>query len=63
MIFFIPLLVCAPRLFWGGHGASWHVAIYIGNGQYVAAPAPGYNVRVENVTTGFMPDFVGSYNA
>ncbi|MCT0024627.1 C40 family peptidase [Weissella confusa] len=52
-------------LFWGGHGASWHVAIYIGNGQYVAAPAPapGYNVRVENVTTGFMPDFVGSYNA
>ena len=50
-------------LFWGGHGASWHVAIYIGNGQYVAAPAPGYNVRVENVTTGFMPDFVGSYSA
>ena len=50
-------------LFWGGHGASWHVAIYIGNGQYGAAPAPGYNVRVENVTTGFMPDFVGSYNA
>jgi cell wall-associated NlpC family hydrolase len=50
-------------LFWGGHGSSWHVAIYIGNGQYVAAPAPGYNVRVENVTTGFMPDFVGSYKA
>lgn len=50
-------------LFWGGHGVSWHVAIYIGNGQYVAAPAPGYNVRVENVTTGFMPNFVGSYNA
>lgn len=50
-------------LFWGDHGSSWHVAIYIGNGQYVAAPAPGYNVRVENVTTGFMPDFVGSYNA
>lgn len=50
-------------LFWGDHGSSWHVAIYIGNGQYVAAPAPGYNVRVENVTTGFMPAFVGSYNA
>ncbi|MBJ7694061.1 peptidoglycan-binding protein [Weissella confusa] len=49
-------------LFWGDHGSSWHVAIYIGNGQYVAAPAPGYNVRVENVTAGFMPAFVGSYN-
>lgn len=50
-------------LFWGGHGASWHVAIYIGGGQYVAAPAPGKNVQIETVDeVNFMPNFIGSYN-
>ncbi|MCG4287672.1 NlpC/P60 family protein [Lactobacillaceae bacterium KNUT 0156] len=50
-------------LFWGGHGASWHVAIYIGGGQYVAAPAPGKNVQIEMVDEiNFMPNFIGSYN-
>jgi Cell wall-associated hydrolases (invasion-associated proteins) len=48
-------------LFWGGHGASWHVAIYIGNGQYVAAPQPGMNVEVETVSSYFMPSFIGRY--
>ncbi|EEJ42125.1 NlpC/P60 family protein [Leuconostoc mesenteroides] len=27
-------------LFWGTPGASYHVAIYIGNNQYIAAPKP-----------------------
>jgi len=50
-------------LFWGGHGSTWHVAIYIGGGQYVAAPEPGMNVHIETIDeTNFMPDFVGSYN-
>lgn len=50
-------------LFWGGHGASWHVAIYIGGGQYVEAPAPGKNVQIETVDeVNFMPNFIGSYN-
>lgn len=50
-------------LFWGGHGASWHVAIYIGGGQYVAAPAPSKNVQIETVDEiNFMPNFIGSYN-
>lgn len=50
-------------LFWGGHGASWHVAIYIGGGQYVAAPAPGKNVQIETVDeVNFMSNFIGSYN-
>ena len=46
-------------LFWGQHGASYHVAIYIGNGQFVAAPQPGQNVDVENVSAYFMPSFIG----
>ena len=46
-------------LFWGQHGASYHVAIYIGNGQFVAAPQPGQNVDVENVSNYFMPSFLG----
>ncbi|MFL4499261.1 NlpC/P60 family protein [Weissella sp. MSCH1] len=50
-------------LFWGSHGASWHVAIYIGGGQYVAAPAPGKNVQIETIDEiNFMPNFIGSYN-
>lgn len=48
-------------LFWGEHGSTWHVAIYIGGGQYVAAPQPGMNVEVENVSTYFMPSFIGRY--
>lgn len=47
-------------LFWGTKGASYHVAIYIGGNQYVAAPQPGMNVRVETISTNFMPSFAGS---
>lgn len=32
-------------LFWGPKGNSYHVAIYIGNGQYIQAPQPGQNVQ------------------
>lgn len=45
-------------LFWGNQGASYHVAIYIGNGQYVQAPTYGQNVSVSNVNA-FCPQFVG----
>lgn len=37
-------------LFWGNS----HVAIYIGNGKYVDAPAPGQNVRIQTLGS-FMP--------
>lgn len=49
-------------LFWGGHGATYHVAIYIGNNQYVAAPEPGQNVQVQTINSYFMPSFAGSVN-
>ncbi|MCS9984885.1 peptidoglycan endopeptidase [Weissella paramesenteroides] len=50
-------------LFWGGHGATWQVAIYIGNGQYVIASEPGQQVQVANLAdTDVLPDFIGTYN-
>lgn len=42
-------------LYWGGQGSAYHVAIYIGNGAYVAAPQPGQNVEVEHINGYFMP--------
>ncbi|MFK8200734.1 NlpC/P60 family protein [Leuconostoc mesenteroides] len=47
-------------LFWGTPGASYHVAIYIRNNQYIAAPKPGLNVRVETISPNFLPSFAGS---
>ncbi|GAT18307.1 NlpC/P60 family hydrolase [Secundilactobacillus silagincola] len=47
-------------LFWGSAGATHHVAIYIGNNQFVAAPQPGQNVDVETISSYFMPSFAGT---
>nr|WP_235995235.1 C40 family peptidase [Secundilactobacillus yichangensis] len=47
-------------LFWGSAGATHHVAIYIGNHQFVAAPQPGQNVDVETISSYFMPSFAGT---
>lgn len=49
-------------LFWGSHGSTYHVAIYIGNNQYVAAPQPGQNVEVQTISSYFMPSFAGTVN-
>lgn len=49
-------------LFWGQHGSTYHVAIYIGNNQYVAAPQPGQNVEIETISSYFAPSFAGSVN-
>lgn len=49
-------------LFWGQHGSTYHVAIYIGNNQYVAAPQPGQNVDIETISPYFAPSFAGSVN-
>ncbi|WP_366509531.1 NlpC/P60 family protein [uncultured Limosilactobacillus sp.] len=49
-------------LFWGNHGSTYHVAIYIGNNQYVAAPQPGQNVEVETISSYFKPSFAGTVN-
>lgn len=46
-------------LFWGAQGSSYHVAVYIGNGQYVHAPAPGQNVTIGSIAS-FAPSFAGT---
>lgn len=48
-------------LFWGGHGSTHHVAIYIGDGKFIHAPQPGDVVKITNLTD-FMPDFALKVN-
>lgn len=43
-------------LFWGPRGGSYHVAIYLGNGQYIHAPHAGSSVEITNFKY-FRPDF------
>lgn len=54
----ISLSQLAPGdlVFWGSHGATYHVGIYVGGGQYIHAPAPGQNVTVQSIS-GWSPDF------
>ncbi|WP_082920485.1 MULTISPECIES: NlpC/P60 family protein [Loigolactobacillus] len=47
-------------LFWGNHGQTYHVAIYIGNHQFVAAPQSGEDVQVQTISSYFMPSFAGT---
>lgn len=42
--------------FWGSYGSAYHVAIALGGGQYVMAPAPGQSVRTGNVSS-YTPSF------
>ncbi|KRN18862.1 hypothetical protein IV79_GL000288 [Pediococcus claussenii] len=49
-------------LFWGEHGSTCHVGIYLGNNQFAAAPQPGENVQVESLSSYFYPSFAGSVN-
>lgn len=43
-------------LFWGGVGTAHHVAIYIGDGDFIQAPEPGQNVKVTKLDW-YRPDF------
>ncbi|APG74022.1 C40 family peptidase [Lactobacillus delbrueckii] len=42
--------------FWGSYGSAYHVAIALGGGQYVMAPAPGQNVMTGSVSA-YTPSF------
>lgn len=37
-------------VFWGSRGATYHVGIYVGGGQYIHAPQPGENVKVTSIS-------------
>lgn len=43
-------------LFWGSHGSTHHVGIYIGGGQFIHAPTEGDVVKITNISD-FTPDF------
>lgn len=42
--------------FWGSKGSTYHVAICVGNGKYIAAPEPGQSVSIGS-TQYFQPSF------
>ncbi|MFF7635674.1 C40 family peptidase [Kitasatospora sp. NPDC008050] len=49
-------------MFWSDSGRPsgiHHVAIYLGDGQYVEAPRPGRNVRVSTLNAGYYPTQLG----
>jgi cell wall-associated NlpC family hydrolase len=50
-------LQAGDLVFWGSHGNTYHVALYLGGGQYLEAPKPGYNVRISTLSSYFMPSF------
>ena len=55
----IPVADAQPGdlLFWGTPGNTYHDALYIGNGEYIAAPQPGKVVDIEHINSYFMPSF------
>ncbi|MGW6914271.1 C40 family peptidase [Kitasatospora sp. NPDC054939] len=49
-------------LFWSDDGTArgiHHVAIYLGNNQYVEAARPGTNIRISRISTGYYPTHMG----
>ncbi|HFX3742535.1 TPA: glucosaminidase domain-containing protein [Enterococcus faecium] len=60
----IPVSQAQPGdlVFWGpSSGVTYHVGIYIGNGQFIHAPQPGDKVRVTSISD-FTPDFAVRVN-
>ncbi|PIO83105.1 cell surface protein [Loigolactobacillus backii] len=53
----ISALQPGDLVFWGAAGATYHVALYIGGNQYIAAPQPGENVQVQSISSYFEPSF------
>ncbi|MGV8956161.1 NlpC/P60 family protein [Lactococcus lactis] len=55
----VPLnqLQVGDLLFWGNRGVTEHVAIYIGNNQYIHAPYHGQNVQINTISPYYMPSF------
>ncbi|MFE9422628.1 C40 family peptidase [Kitasatospora sp. NPDC006697] len=49
-------------IFWSDSGRAsgiHHVAIYLGDNQYVEAPRPGRNVRISTLNSGYYPTHMG----
>lgn len=50
-------LKAGDLVFWGSRGATYHVGLYLGNGQYLHAPQPGQTVTIATISSYFMPSF------
>ncbi|MFE6056917.1 C40 family peptidase [Kitasatospora sp. NPDC056446] len=49
-------------LFWSPDGTArgiQHVAIYLGDNQYVEAARPGTNIRISRISSGYYPSYMG----
>lgn len=44
-------------VFWGPAGVTYHVGLYLGNNQYLNALRPGTNVKIDTISSDFMPSF------
>jgi peptidoglycan DL-endopeptidase CwlO len=52
----VPLSAIRPGdlLFWGGTGSAYHVAVYVGGGQYLDAANPGKGIVIQKMAY-YMP--------
>lgn len=59
----IPVSKAQPGdlLFWGARGSTYHVAIYVGNGNYIHAPEPGQKVKIQSMAW-YAPSFAVRVN-
>lgn len=53
----INQLQLGDLVFWGPAGASYHVALYLGNDEYLNALRPGTNVKIDKISSAFEPSF------
>lgn len=49
-------------LFWGSAGSEHHVAIYLGNNQFIDADMPGDVINVRNIYPSWLPTHAGRVN-
>ncbi|WP_439646748.1 C40 family peptidase [Lacticaseibacillus saniviri] len=53
----ISALKPGDLVFWGNAGNTYHVALYVGGGQMIDAPRPGYNVQLTAISPYWAPSF------
>lgn len=53
----VSQLQAGDLVFWGSHGTTYHVGLYLGNNQYIDAPNPGQSVQITSISSYFRPSF------
>lgn len=47
----VSQLQAGDLVFWGSHGNTYHVGLYLGNNQYLDAPQPGKRVQIASLSS------------